>query len=34
MFDCGSIDDMVTQFITITNGLVSLGKPNDNDQKM
>jgi len=34
MFDCESIDEMLTWFITIINGLVSLGKAISNDQKV
>ena len=34
MFDDESIEDMLTRFTTIANGLISLGKPIDNDQKV
>ena len=34
MLDCEPIDDMIIWFITITNGLVSIGKPISNDQKV
>jgi len=34
MLECESIDEMLTRFITITNGPVSLGKPISNDQKV
>ena len=34
MLDCESIDEMLTQFATITNELVSLGKPICKDQKV
>ena len=33
MFDNESIDDMLVCFTTITNTLIYLGKPIDNDQK-
>ena len=32
--DDESIDDMLTHFTIITNALISLGKPIDNDQKV
>jgi len=32
MLDGEFIDDMLTRFITIINGLISLGKPINNDQ--
>ena len=31
---CESIDQILTRFIAIINGLVSLGKPISNDQKL
>ena len=34
MHDNDTIDDMVTKFTKITNGLASLGDAFDNDQKM
>jgi len=34
MFDDEFINDMLTCFTTITNALISLGKPIDNDQKV
>ena len=34
MFVDESIDDILTCLTTITNGLISLGKPIDNDQKV
>jgi len=34
ILDCKSINQMLTQFTVITNGLVSLGKPISNDQKV
>ena len=34
MFDDESIDKLLTRITTITNGLISLGKPIDNDQKV
>ena len=34
MLDCESNDDILTQFTNITNGLVFLGIPVSNDQKV
>ena len=34
MFDDEFIDDMLICFTTITNALISLGKPINNDQKV
>ena len=34
MFDGGSIDEMLTWFTTISNGLIFLGKPIFNNQKV
>ena len=34
MHENDSIDDMITKFTKITNGLASLGDTIDNDQKM
>jgi len=34
IYDNDSIDDMVTRFTKITNGLSSLGDAIDNDQKV
>jgi len=34
MLDCESFDQMLIGFTTITNELISLGKPVSNDQKV
>jgi len=34
MFDNEFIDDMLTRFTTITNAVISLDKPIDNNQKV